>query len=142
MRISLSKIKKIKEHAKQVFPEECCGLLIGKAGFEPNGKVENTVYAVLPCENVLDGDKKTGFEISLSEVWKAEVKAREVGLEIVGNYHSHTDAGAYPSGDDEKHCKLYTSMLIISLGQGIIEETKSWTVGINKTVFEETITFI
>ena len=142
MKISLSKIKKIKEHAKQVFPEECCGLLIGRFGFEPDGKVENTVFAVMPCENVYEGNKKTGFEISLSEVWKAEVKAREIGLEIVGNYHSHTDAGAFPSGDDEKHCRLYTSMLIVSVENGIIEETKSWMIGPKKTVIEETITFI
>ena len=78
------KIKnKIKKHALEDFPNECCGLIIDKDG-------EPSVYK---CENH-SKDKRNFFRIGVKEY----LAASEEG-DILACYHSHTE---------EDHCSGFS----------------------------------
>jgi len=84
--------EQIKQHAKKVFPEECCGFVLkNKSVFE--------------CKNVAI-DKKVYFKISGKDFLKAEPS----GIQYI--YHSHTNGNENFSQIDLKG--------LANLGYGLI----------------------
>lgn len=80
-------------HSLDGFPDEACGLLVGRDGAD--GAVTE---AFVPCRNV-DASSRT-FSIG-PDGWEAA--DREIGdrpLTILGVVHSHTHTEAYPSPTD------------------------------------------
>ena len=77
------------KHSKKETPHEVCGILAGKAG-----KVEN-IYQMTNT----DKSSKTFF-MDPKEQLKVMKEIRNLGLEMVGIYHSHSETEAYPSAHD------------------------------------------
>ncbi|ACF12521.1 conserved hypothetical protein [Chloroherpeton thalassium ATCC 35110] len=127
MQIPARKLEIVKEHAIQSFPEECCGLLAGKVELSHDGFYENVIYEVAPCRNVLTWDRQFGFEISWPEICEVESEARSMGYEILGSYHSHTNAEAVPSNHDYENSTPNHSMLILSVKGNLVLQTRCWT---------------
>lgn len=77
------------EHARQEYPNECCGLLAGRgARVERVFRGQNADRS--PYTYRLDPREQLGFF--------KEMDAD--GLELLGIYHSHTQSPAYPSRTD------------------------------------------
>jgi proteasome lid subunit RPN8/RPN11 len=72
------------------FPEEACGILLGR-----NGRID----AVQPARNV-HPTPRTHFEIDPRALIDAHRSARQGGPEILGYYHSHPQGRAEPSATD------------------------------------------
>ena len=100
-------IKRIRLQAEKDYPSETCGILIG-----PQGKRE-LVTGIYPCRNVQDEyhaqdpvsfprDSRTAYFIDPRDLLKIQKQARRTGDEIRLIYHSHVDAGAYLSEEDER----------------------------------------
>lgn len=85
----------IRRAAEAAYPEECCGLLIGRGG--EGLPVE--VTAIAPASNVA-ADPRRQFEIDPAVLihWQRTLRGGE--LRIVGHYHSHPDGRAIPSQKD------------------------------------------
>lgn len=81
-------ISAIGAHAAQVYPNECCGLII-RAGRQRR---------YVPCNNTHDTPAEY-FRID-GEDWAA---AEDTG-EVLAVVHSHPDAGPHASADDLKSC--------------------------------------
>ena len=82
--------------AETAYPEECCGLLIGRRDRE--GEV--AISDVRESANVAPKDRGVRFELDPA-VRLATVRALAGGPEIiVGHYHSHPDRPAQPSATD------------------------------------------
>jgi proteasome lid subunit RPN8/RPN11 len=126
MIISLYNLNLIKRHAKEVYPEECCGLIVGKEERGYDGSIENVAYRIAPCVNELSGDRTMGFEISKFQWNDIHLVARQLGCDIVGTYHSHTLHGAFPSGVDCDFTPPKKSMVILALKSGVIKEMRSY----------------
>jgi len=141
MLISLANLNRIKAHAKETFPEECCGLLIGNVE-EENSIRRNIVRYIAPCVNRLRSDRTMGFEIAAYQRYDIEMAAKEYGMSIVGTYHSHTRFGAFPSATDCDATPIYQTMLIVAVANGVIEETRAFCKNINREVMEEHIRFL
>ncbi len=139
MLISLSNLSRIKAHAKETFPEECCGLLIGDYD---SGVCQNVVRHVAPCLNQLCGDRTQGFEIAAQQRYVIERMAKEYGMSVVGIYHSHTSCGAFPSAADCDAIPMNQSMLIVAITNGVVEETRAFRKNANNEVLEERIQFL
>lgn len=101
--LSLAILTTIEEHALRVYPEECCGLILG-AG--------NTIHAAVPLANVSSGDRRRRYAISPADLIDAQRSAREQGLRIVGVYHSHPDERAYFSPTDREQAVPWLLYLI------------------------------
>ncbi|MBF0586525.1 M67 family metallopeptidase [Prosthecochloris sp. N3] len=115
MRLPRRQFEIVQEHALRAYPYECCGLFAGKRQRNHKGEMENVVYEIAPCENVLYEGREKGFEISYSEYLEVEREAFGLGYEIVGSYHSHLDSPAVPSNNDINFATPGHSMLIIAL---------------------------
>jgi len=77
-------------HARQTYPNECCGAMLGS--IDAAGK---TVRVALPLENAFDGAQATRYELRPQDLLAADKAARERHMELIGIYHSHPDCGAY-----------------------------------------------
>lgn len=84
-------LAEIYQHAEEVYPEECCGVLVQQT---PRSRV-----AYLRCTNIAE-DKKEAFHIA-----DQEMIALEDEYEILGIVHSHPDClSARPSPRDIVVC--------------------------------------
>src|SRR5688572_13030762 len=114
-------LQTIGRHAAMSYPEECCGVLIGK----PQAST-TMVERVLSVGNERDESRHNRFLISPSTVLAAHKEARALGLEIVGYYHSHPDHPARPSDFDREHAWPGVSYLIVSVQSGKVADARSW----------------
>ena len=96
--ITAAGLQHIRDHAESAYPQECCGLLIGRT--DNDGDI--LIAEVHPSENVTDTDPTRGFEVDPRLRFKLmrESEARADGTDIVGHYHSHPDHPATPSATD------------------------------------------
>jgi proteasome lid subunit RPN8/RPN11 len=100
----------IVEHARQEFPNECCGLLAGR-GARVERMFRGSNIDRSPYTYRLDPQEQLQFFRAID----AE------GLELLGIYHSHTQSAAYPSRTDIARA-FYpdTVYVIVSLGNGAV----------------------
>ena len=91
-------------------PEECCGILIGRA--LPSG--ERLVSRIVPTTNVATGDRRRGYAIDERAVLAAWRQARATGERLVGFYHSHPRGGERPSVRDRADAWPDASYLILA----------------------------
>ena len=115
-----SDLKQITEAAEAAYPEECCGLLVGRS--EPSG--DRVVMRVIASPNVVEGGARDRFEVDPQVRFDVQ-RALEDGLErIVGHYHSHPDHAAQPSGRDlEMAWEPDLVWLIVAVYDGRASET-------------------
>jgi desampylase len=105
-RIARQTLAEIRADCAARAPEEACGLLLGR-----DGAVESSVAA----ENVAD-ERLRHFEIDPAALFAAHRSARSGGLPMLGCYHSHPDAPAFPSRLDAERA-LDAGWVWLILGQ-------------------------
>lgn len=115
--------------AQTEYPNECCGVLLGKRV----GQRKNVVKQMSVCNLADEFQKSVHFSISPLELWHMEQLAREEDLEIVGFYHSHPDHEPVASAEDVKYMIPGYSYPIISIEQGALTAIKSY----EKAEFEQ-----
>jgi proteasome lid subunit RPN8/RPN11 len=113
--------KRIFHYAESTYPEECCGLLLGKI-------TEAAVQAIAmqATENDWQGNRCNRFSIAPEVLLKAQKLARENQLEIIGIYHSHPDHAAIPSETDRQLAWSGYTYLIVSVSQGKAIDLQAW----------------
>ena len=122
LHITTADYEALRQHAEHVYPDECCGVLLGKL---VTG--ETHVHGIVPCHNIRVSDAHKQFEIDPAELARVQREARESGMEIVGFYHSHPDHPALPSPTDLEHAHwIGCSYVITSVNQGKANETRSF----------------
>lgn len=77
------------EHAKEVFPVEACGYMAG------SGEVITEFFKMTNVDN-----SPEHFSFDPKEQFAIYKKARELGLKIIGVYHSHPYTPARMSDED------------------------------------------
>lgn len=91
LKVSLQVLQQIGEHAISCYPEEACGLLVGRSA-------ASEVLEFHPCENITHSAKV--YTINPKQHLMIERQAEDAGLDVVGVVHSHTHTEAYPSSTD------------------------------------------
>ena len=124
----------IQRHAQIAYPEECCGILMGRP---LRGREGVFVERVLSVPNGHTEDRSRRFSIAPETLLAAQKEARGIGLEIVGYYHSHPDQPARPSEHDREHAWPGLSYLIVSVNGREVAETRSWRLADDRSQFEE-----
>jgi len=118
----------IREHARQAYPDECCGALMGSRGI---------ASAVLPLPNVTKDGPRRRFLVQASDYRAAEARAQELRAELVGFYHSHPDHPARPSRYDLEHAWPVFAYVIVSVRQGEPMEMTCWRLKDDRSAFEQ-----
>lgn len=114
------------------YPEECCGILVGRLG-----SGVRVVERVVPAENEREESRRNRFLINPETVLAVHREARKVGLDVVGYYHSHPDQPAQPSGLDREQAWPGLSYVIVSIQGGRVAEIRSWRLIDSRRGFEE-----
>ena len=121
-------------HGRATYPEECCGVMIGRT----SGADQAEVVEIVAAENEReDENRHNRFLISPQTLLEAQRSARERDLEIVGYYHSHPDHPARPSDFDRDHAWPGQSYLIISVQSGEVADCRSWRLKDDRSAFDE-----
>lgn len=123
----------IRAHAEQTYPYECGGMLLGTFGSDGQKAVNDT----LPLENSSEENQTNRVLILPKDVLKAEMRARESGVDLVGYYHSHPEDGAVPSQYDLDHALPVWSYVIVSVLGGKAVDMKSWVMRNDRSRFDE-----
>lgn len=128
-------LRVVHTHAERTYPEECCGLLLGRIALG-----ERVVHDVYEVPNAWDADaanelhddaaftKARRYWIAPEAMLAGMREARRRNLKIIGIYHSHPDYPAVPSECDRTLAWSLYSYLIISVDQGIAKDYRSWTL--------------
>jgi proteasome lid subunit RPN8/RPN11 len=118
----------IRRHAAETYPHECCGALISSGG---------EVIEAFRLPNTTSEGARRRFLIGPSDYRMAEGRARELGGQLAGFYHSHPDHPARPSQTDLAAAWPNLTYVIVAVSQGTPGELKSWRLREDRSGFEE-----
>jgi proteasome lid subunit RPN8/RPN11 len=119
MKITDAHLKEVYAHAKETYPHECCGLLVGD--FEDGGLVRQVHRTANQNK-----DRTDRFIISGEDFAQVQFAADEAGLDIIGVYHSHPDWPPIPSQTDMESAWEEVYYLITSVHEGMPLNTNLW----------------
>lgn len=141
LELSTFNLRAIRAHAESTYPDECCGLLLGKLCLD-----SKTLVQVMPTENAWTTEasefqtiddssagynKSRHYAIAPKVMLLAQREARSSHLDIIGIYHSHPDTGATPSEFDRVYAWHEYSYVIVSVQNGKACELLSWSLDEN-----------
>jgi len=109
--------------AKAGYPDEICGLLIGKANTD-GWQVE----MVRQVENLNEERAADRFQLDPAGYQAIDSEFRGSGKEIIGVFHSHPDCPAKPSPTDLTSAWEGFVYPIVSVCKGEVAEVHCWTV--------------
>jgi proteasome lid subunit RPN8/RPN11 len=151
LEINSAQIKMIFDRAKATYPEECCGILLGK--ISGNDKIVMEAISTINAwgdsassdfkqNNERDRTSHNRYLIPPQAIFQAQKDARAQQLEIIGFFHSHPDAPAIPSECDRSLAWEIYSYPIVSVIQGEVETISSWVLDSNGIFQSEEINIL
>lgn len=125
-------LEKMRYHAQQEYPRECCGALIGKHG-NPGMKV----LAVMPLDNRRRGAASlTRFLVTADDYRHVVKEATKRNLDVLGFYHSHPDHPPCPSAFDREHALPWYAYVIVGVDEGSAGDVTCWKLTEDRTRFD------
>lgn len=134
MRLPVEVRRDLEVMARRGYPEETCGLLIGK-----RSKSLVVVHQAVEARNLNSGRAHDRYELNPQDFLAADRQAAADGLEIVGIWHSHPDHPAQPSETDRAAAWEGWSYVIASITRNGIAGLRSWRLDSNNRFQEEAI---
>ncbi len=130
LRIVRDAAEKVRENARASYPNECCGLLLGKEG---------VVLEAVKVKNINTERAQDRYEIDPREFLMVEKEAAKRGLAVIGIYHSHPDHPAEPSEFDRTRAWPEYFYLIVGVRGGRETEVRCWRLDDADVFVEEEI---
>lgn len=131
IRMKAKDLEEIKQIAQEIYPHECCGILVGSV--EDGVK---TVTQLVPAENQRTDSPANRYLITADFLHQIESKLRNSDSSIVGFFHSHPDVPARPSVYDQEHAWPWYSYLIVSVIKGQVKEVLNWKLKDDRSAFD------
>ena len=132
LKIGAADVNHIHDHAKETYPEECAGVIVGM----DTGEMK-VVVDVWRAENTHEEERSRRFLIEPLQIKRFEEQAQERDLDILGFYHSHPDHPAKPSEYDRDHAWPYYSYIIASVSSDEVEDMRSWVLKDDRSGYDE-----
>jgi len=122
-------IEQINAHVEKAYPEEGAGFLIGES---------DAVKEILALPNSReDGARHNRFLFTPQDYLQAELKADELGLNLIGVFHSHPDSPNIPSDYDREWAQPFFSYIITRVDHGKAVNSRSWRLLEDRSKYEE-----
>jgi proteasome lid subunit RPN8/RPN11 len=132
LKIGTGDVGNIHDHAKETYPEECSGVIVGMN----TGEIK-VVVDVWRAENTHEDERSRRFLIDPLVYMKLEQQANERGMDVLGIYHSHPDHPAEPSEYDREHAWPNFSYIIASVSSEQVEDMRSWVLKDDRSGYDE-----
>lgn len=135
LELSAEQLQAITAHAESTYPDECCGILLGKLGANHKALLElramenaweNQTTEDLTTQPSLTKSRR--YSIAPDAMLEVMRYARSQNLDVVGIYHSHPDHPAVPSECDRQMAWQHYSYIIVSVNKGTASDCRSWTL--------------
>ena len=136
IRVSESFRRRIKEHARQTYPYECCGILLGRvesSPLTPHPSPLKVVTDIKALDNVHEEGHERRYLISPQQMFEVQRDARARKLDILGVYHSHPDHPNRYSEYDRSHAWPWYSYIIVSVRKGEPKQMRCWILSDDQT---------
>ena len=122
-------IERINKHIEAAYPGEGAGFLLGTDG---------DVNEVLPLDIAREEEARHNrFLLTPEDYLKAEMKAMELGVDLIGVFHSHPDCPNVPSEYDREWAQPYFSYIISRVDQGKTVSHRSWRLLEDRSKYDE-----
>ena len=126
LKLSYKDYEALRTHGEEIYPHECCGVLLGKTDGDAN-----EVREIVRAGNTRTDSAHNRYHIAPQELIRIQRQARGLGLDIVGFYHSHPDHPAQWSSTDiaEAHwlgCSYVITRVAGDKTSGTAEVTNSF----------------
>ena len=121
----------IRAHARETYPEECCGALLGSI---EEGRAR--VARIERMANAREDERRRRYAIDPLEYLRTEKLAEAQGLALIGFYHSHPDHPAAPSVYDREHALPFFHYLVLAVASGEPGELTAWVLSDDRGTFE------
>ncbi len=107
--------------AREGYPHEVCGLLVGRFDAESIG-----VERITRARNLATDRLEDRYVLDPDDFLAADTAARVDGLEIVGVWHTHPDHPPTPSTTDWEAAWEGYCYVIVSVHRGEIDGVRGW----------------
>lgn len=122
-------IEQISAHVENAYPEEGAGFLLGWDG---------EVKEIFPLPNAReDAARHNRYLITPEDYMKAEVTAADLGVDLIGVFHSHPDCPNIPSEYDREWAQPFFSYLITRVDGGKAVSHRSWKLAEDRSKYDE-----
>ena len=118
----------IRRHAREAYPNECCGALIASGG---------AIVEAFPLPNTTAEGPRRRFRVGPEDYRLAEARARQRSADLAGFYHSHPDHPARPSEHDLAQAWPNLTYVIVAVTEGTPADLRSWRLLEDRSDFEE-----
>lgn len=138
--LSAQQLAAMSAHAERVYPEECCGLMVGEIRPE-EGESQKRLMKIVPLDNEWTAaafpaedstasaqTKRRRYQIAPEDMLQTQRQARAQGLAIIGVYHSHPDHEAVPSECDRALAWPEYAYVIVSVRSGQAVDVQNWAL--------------
>lgn len=138
LRINEKLLAQIHAHGEEAYPEEGAGFLLGR-----DDKSIRQIEQIFTIENAReDAARHNRYLVTPEDYLKAEIKAEELGLSLIGVFHSHPDHSNQPSEFDREWAQPFFSYIITNVNQGDALDSRSWRLSEDRSKFIEETIFI
>jgi proteasome lid subunit RPN8/RPN11 len=159
VRISVAAVEAIEGHAREGYPFEICGFLVGlttEAGrdireawpvrnaWEESAELRAEMLAGIEAAGGTAGtdrweaaSEERRFLVSPQDTVRAMKRSRDAGMDLIGVYHTHPNHPAIPSDFDRDAAWPEWSYVIVSVREGQVADFRSWTLVEDGSRFEE-----
>jgi proteasome lid subunit RPN8/RPN11 len=128
IRIEADAWREMVSHARETYPDECCGAMIGRMDDGAKQVVE-----AMRLANSFEGARARRYELRPEDLLAADRAARERHMDLIGIYHSHPDCDAYFSDTDLKNSCPWYSFVVLSIRRGELDHAHSWLPNAEQT---------
>ena len=129
LKISATIIDGINQHVEAAYPEEGAGFLLG---------VDGEVREILSLPNAREDEARHNrFLITPEDYMRAEMKAMEMGVDLIGVFHSHPDCPNTPSEYDREWAQPFFSYVISRVDNGKVVSHRSWRLVEDRSKYDE-----
>lgn len=123
----------IRAYSQATYPEECCGILVGRK--EGDNRIITEAHR---ARNVSEEPRHERYLIDEKKHIEVDKATRGRPVDIMGFYHSHPDYPSHPSGHDtETAAWPGYSYLIVSVEKGRVASIQSWIMPDGSDTFVE-----
>ena len=129
LKISNDLVTQINAHVEAAYPDEGAGFLLG---------VDGEVKDILALANAREDEARHNrFLITPEDYLRAELKAAELGVDLIGVFHSHPDCPNVPSEYDREWAQPFFSYIITRVDEGKAVSHRSWKLVEDRSKYDE-----
>ncbi|GAB1471370.1 M67 family metallopeptidase [Chloroflexota bacterium] len=129
LKITDQLIRHIEDHIEAAYPDEGAGFLLG---------VDGEVREILCLPNAREDEARHNrFLFTPQDYMKAETKALELGMDLIGVFHSHPDSPNTPSEYDREWAQPFFSYIISRVDGGKSISHRSWRLVEDRSKYDE-----